>query len=158
MTTPAQAAWQLLKALGVGLPLGLFYSFLRPIRRRNVADLLFAPAFVYAWLLVGFGICGGDLRLGYFAAMALGAFLSIRLPGRWLMPAFRIFWGAWRKVLAWLKAFFRALGEFFWKKTSKIRKNIFPFRKKSGTINKNIRRNPQQPGRRNPHGKHKVQS
>ena len=134
MSAPAQVAGLLLRAFGVGLPLGLYYSFLRPLRRRTLADLLFVPALIYAWLQVGFGICGGDLRLGYFAPMVLGAILAIRLPGRWLAPAFRGFWRGLGGIARWIKAFFREIAKFFQKKTVKIRKNIFAIRKKSGTI------------------------
>ncbi len=125
MTTPAQTAWQLLQALGVGLPLGLFYSFLMPLGRRWLADLLFVPALVYGWLQVGFGICGGDLRLGYFAAMALGILLAVRLPGRWLMPAFQGFWRGLGRLKTWLWAYLRALGKYFQKKLEKSKKISF---------------------------------
>ena len=78
MTPPAQAARQFGAACLLGLALGLFYGFLRPLgqRRRQLADLLFAPALVWAWLYLSFGICRGDIRLGCCMGLLLGAVLE----------------------------------------------------------------------------------
>ena len=77
MTAPALAAGRFLAACGIGALLGLFYGFLRPLRPRltHLCDLLFVIAAFFGWLYLGFGVCLGDLRLGYTAGLAAGGFL-----------------------------------------------------------------------------------
>ena len=81
---PALTAARFLSAAGVGLLLGLWYGFLRPLRPRftALADGAFLLGAFRSWLEVAFRICGGDLRLGYFLGMILGGILWDRLPGR----------------------------------------------------------------------------
>ena len=54
MTAPAESARQFLWALALGLPLGLWYSFLRPLGRwsNGVRDLLFLALGSWLWLLL----------------------------------------------------------------------------------------------------------
>ena len=77
--------------------MGLWYGFLRPLRRgRGVAaDLLFLAGAVWAWLYAGFAVCGGDLRLGYFAALAAGVLIIDWTAGLLLRP---LFFGFWQKI------------------------------------------------------------
>ena len=64
--TPQTAARRLVIALLLGAALGLFYGFLRPLGRRVVLrDSLFLAGWSLIWLELGFGVCGGDLRLGH---------------------------------------------------------------------------------------------
>ena len=86
MTTPALAASRFAAACLLGLGLGLWYEFLRPLRPRhtNLSDLLFLPGAFWAWLYLSFGVCGGDLRLGYCAGLFVGAWVFRLLPGRLL--------------------------------------------------------------------------
>ena len=78
----------------LGCGLGLFYGFLRPLRPKRTAlsDLLFLPAMGYAWLYLGFAVCRGDLRLGYFSGLALGALAWESTIGKVLRPVFSGFW------------------------------------------------------------------
>ena len=66
MTDPLTSAYRFAIACLLGCGLGLWYGFLRPLRLRHphISDLLFLPGAVYAWLLLGFQICRGDLRPG----------------------------------------------------------------------------------------------
>ena len=94
MTAPAVAAARLGRALVLGVPLGLWYGFLRPLRPRHttLSDLLFLPGLFWAWLYLAFGICLGDLRLAHLAALAAGALLTDRTLGRLFAPVFRRLW------------------------------------------------------------------
>ena len=94
MTPPGESARQFLWALALGVPLGLWYSFLRPLgRRRNaLRDLLFLGALFWAWLWHGFAVCDGDLRLGTAAGLPLGVLLWEAGPGRRLRPIFYRIW------------------------------------------------------------------
>ena len=76
MTAPAVAAARFCGAAAVGAGLGLFYGFLRPLRQKSnwFADLIFMIATFFGWVYVGFGICGGDLRLGCNLGLLAGAF------------------------------------------------------------------------------------
>ena len=135
MTAPAVAGYRLAMACGLGLILGLIYGFLRPLRRRavNLGDGLFLLCAAAAWLYLGFGICGGDLRLGYFAGLFIGGFFWELTVGRLLRPVFSGFW----------KGFFqiwdipRQVTAIFLKKTRDFLKKIFASGKKSGTIKSN---------------------
>ena len=75
MTSPAVAAGQFGWSCLLGLLLGVWYGLLRPLRPRHTAwaDGAFVLGAAWAWLYLGFGICGGDLRLGNCAGLALGA-------------------------------------------------------------------------------------
>ena len=94
MNAPAVAAIRFCMAAAAGAGLGLFYGFLRPLRRKRnwFADLIFVLAAFYGWLYVGFGICKGDLRLAWFAGMALGGFGWEMTVGKLLRPVFFGFW------------------------------------------------------------------
>ncbi|MBQ7801679.1 MAG: hypothetical protein IJ375_05080 [Oscillospiraceae bacterium] len=94
MTAPALAAERFALACLLGLPLGALYGFLRPLRPRRgtLADLLFVAAAAAAWLYLSFGICQGDLRLGYSAGLAAGGFCWEWTAGQLLRPVFSMFW------------------------------------------------------------------
>ncbi|MBR6596216.1 MAG: spore cortex biosynthesis protein YabQ [Oscillospiraceae bacterium] len=100
MTPPSLAAARVLRALALGAQLGAVYGFLRPLRPRHttLSDLIFVLIFGWAWLYLAFGICGGDLRVGYLAAMVLGALILDRTAGKLLRPVFSGFWKLWRKI------------------------------------------------------------
>ena len=53
------------QGLLLGGGLGLLYGFLRFFRPRWLGDLLFVIVLFRTWLYLGFGLCGGDLRMGY---------------------------------------------------------------------------------------------
>ena len=94
MTAPAESARQFLWALALGLPLGVWYSFLRPLGRRGSAlrDTLFLLGAFWAWLWHGFAVCDGDLRLGTAMGLPLGTVLWELGPGKPLRPIFFRFW------------------------------------------------------------------
>ncbi len=137
MNGPALDAWRFGMACVLGLPLGLCYSFLRPLRCRHpvMADLLFFPAMFYAWLYLGFAVCHGDIRLSYCTGLFAGFLLWELTLGKWLRPVFRWFW---RGVFHILGGIFRIFEKFF-KKIWKISKNVFALWKKWVTIVKTNR-------------------
>ena len=128
MTAPDAAFRQLLAAVAMGLSLGLVYGFLRPLRRGfsllpDAVVVLFA---FYLALQLGFGVCGGDLRLGYLAGLLGGAFLWEATLGRLLRPIFARFWG----FLWWIVG-------VPWGFLKKILKKLRNFRKKYLHLEKN---------------------
>lgn len=125
MNGPLAAAICFAMALVLGAALGLFYGFLRPLRQKHphIADLLFLPAMVYAWLYLSFAVCRGDVRLVYTAGLFAGAVLWEISLGRLLRPVFRGFW----RVIAWpFKKIFAKIGDFV--------KILFAIGKKKSTI------------------------
>ena len=117
--TPGIAAHRLLLGLTLGGVLGLWYGFLRPLRQKNcvIADTLFLLGAGYSWLYLGFALCGGDLRLGYFLALGIGAFGWEATVGRWLRPVFRWIWNIldrlWGLFLLPFKKIFKFLKILF---------------------------------------------
>lgn len=138
MTAPAEAAAQLLAALAWGLALGVAYSFLRPLRQRapHLADGLFVPCMVAGWVYVSFGICRGDIRMGYTAAMLAGIAVWEATAGWLLRGCFRWLWQGIFAVLGFPR---KILGKLFGK-IRKISKNLFASAKKWSTIKCNDRR------------------
>lgn len=132
MTAPAVAALRFFLACVLGLGLGVIYSFLRPLRPRltGLSDALFVVSLLMAWVYLGFGICGGDLRLGYTAGLFVGLCLWEWTAGRLLRPLFFRFWWLLGRIFRVLTAPVRAIFRFF----PKIVKIVFAYRKKSGTI------------------------
>ncbi len=122
--------------LGVGL--GAVYGFLRPLRRRHhlPADGLFLLAAFYAWLVLSFQICAGDIRPGITLALFLGAILWEIAPGRLIDPLFSLFWKVIYRILTILFLPFTKIFAIF----LKILKKVFASMKKSGTMYKRIRR------------------
>ena len=88
--------------LGAGL--GVLYGFLRPLRPRHtvLSDVLFLLGVGWAWLYLAFAVCGGDLRPGYSAGLALGGLAWEMTVGRLISPIFSLFW----KTVAWMKGLF----------------------------------------------------
>ena len=132
MTAPALAAARFSAACLLGMGLGILYSFLRPLRPRLtvLADLLFVLGFGWAWVYLGFAICQGDLRVGYYSGLILGLLLWEYTAGKLLRPLFFGFWGIVRKILA---LFLQPVARFF-RFIPGICKKIFAYPKKSGTI------------------------
>ena len=118
MTPPAQAAGQFGAACLLGLILGLFYGFLRPLgrRHRQLADLLFVPLLVWVWLYLCFGICRGDIRLGCCMGLLLGAVAEEITLGKGLRPLFFGFWSLLSRILGIIfhpiKKIFAKMGHF----------------------------------------------
>ena len=128
MTHPATSSRYLLAALAVGALLGLIYGFLRPLRTRcnAPADAIFVLCAAAACLYLGFGVCGGDLRLGLWVGMTLGGFLWESTVGLLLRPVFALFWQGifriFRFPLAIMKKFYKKCA-IFAKKHLHLKKN-----------------------------------
>ena len=78
MTGPGEAAYRFAAAWLIGCIVGIWYEFLRPLRPRftGISDGIFLLGLLAGWLQLGFGICRGDLRLGYCAGLGLGAWVT----------------------------------------------------------------------------------
>ena len=109
------------QGLLLGAGLGLFYGFLRYFRPRWLGDLMFVTALLWSWIYLGFGLCGGDLRMAYSACLIAGIFLWEGTFGRLLRPAFSGFWKfvRMRLRLIWLPC------KKFLKKAGKIKNYLF---------------------------------
>ena len=114
MTAPALAAARFLSACVLGLGLGLLYDFLRPLRPRytTLSDLLFLLGTFLAWLVLGFGVCGGDLRLGYCGGLLVGGLAFHWTFGQLLGPVFCFIWKIPEILLAPGKIFLKKNKEF----------------------------------------------
>ena len=116
MNAPAEVAGRFAAVCLLGLGLGAVYGFLRPPRQRHahLADGIFLVFFTWAWLWAGFGICQGDLRLGYTMGLFLGIFAWELTAGRLLRPAIDLLWrGIW-KILGFPgKVFAKIFQTFF---------------------------------------------
>ena len=134
MTVPAVAAQRFLWGLLLGVQLGLFYEFLRPLRRRHhaPADLLFVGFGFWVWVWYSFQICHGDIRLGASAALLLGAILTVCLTGRLLQKLFFPFWSG---IFHIFSQFTRPVKKIFQKIRIFIKK-VFASGKKRGTIDR----------------------
>ena len=140
MNPPGLVARRFLAACLWGCVLGLYYGFLRPLRRKHhwPADLLFVPGLFYVWLVVMFQVCQGDLRFGYTCGIFLGWFLWEQTVGRLLRPVFSGFWAFVIRLLGWILLPFRKI----FKKIYKIAKKLFALEKKWGTIKYQHRKRP----------------
>lgn len=94
MTPPGIAAARFGAACLLGLGLGLWYSFLTPLRRRHhpPADLLFLSAVLGCWLYLTFASCRGDLRPVYTLGLLFGWMAFHLTIGKLLRPFFTTFW------------------------------------------------------------------
>lgn len=134
MTAPELAAGRFSAACLLGLGLGAWYGFLRPLRPKwtVLADGLFLLGLYWAWLYLGFALCGGDLRLGYTLGLGVGAVCWDHTAGRLLRPVFSGFW----KAAAKTGRFFLFPGKYFLKKV----KILFALAEKWVTIKWSYRR------------------
>ena len=130
MNPPAIAAYRLLCAVLLGVGLGVFYGFLRPLRtrHRHIADLMFLLALYPTWVYFAFGIAGGDLRFGYTAGLFAGILAWESTFGRWLRPVFAGFWRLIYRIFRVLALPFQK----FFKKNCKNRKISLCNRQKVG--------------------------
>ena len=109
MTAPALVLERFGIACLLGVALGIWYGFLRPIRPRALGDLLFLPAAAWAGIVLGFGVCEGDLRWGYYAGLFVGGFAWELTIGKWLRPVFFWFWSLWRKIFVGIGGLFQKI-------------------------------------------------
>lgn len=106
MNAPAVEAARFLASFLAGLPLGLVYGLLRPIRCRHWADGLFLATVVPVWVYVCFGICAGDPGPEELLALALGFWAFRGTAGRLLEPMIS---GIWKFFRVKLKKFFQKI-------------------------------------------------
>ena len=99
MTAPETAARRFLLSCALGCLLGLIYGILWPFRHRfpKTGDALFLLAAFRIWLELTFGICLGDIRIGYLAGLLAGALLWELTLGRLLRPFFSVLIVLWSK-------------------------------------------------------------
>lgn len=141
MTVPAEAALRFLWGLAVGAILGVYYDFLRPLRRRHhaPADLLFVLAAFIAWVWYSFQICAGDIRLGGTASLGLGMILWLGTVSLVVRKAFYWFWLVIFQILSVLTLPFAKIFKKIWL----FVKKVFAYGKKRG-YNRTSERNPPQ--------------
>ena len=109
---------------------------------------MFVTALLWSWIYLGFGLCGGDLRMAYSACLIAGIFLWEGTFGRLLRPAFSGFWKfvRMRLRLIWLPC------KKFLKKAGKIKNYLFASGKKWVTIKCKYHPLKQTKNRRTTHG------
>ena len=141
MTVPAEAALRVLWGLAVGAVLGLWYDFLRPLRRRHhaPADVVFVLVTWMAWVWYSFQICGGDIRFGGTATLGLGFLLWLGTASVAIRKVFQCFWLV---IFRFFAVFFHPLAKLF-QKIGLFSKKVFAYGKKRG-YNKRSNRNPPQ--------------
>lgn len=140
MTAPGLAAARFAMSLGMGAGLGLLYGFLRPLRPKltHLTDAVFVLCAFLGWVQLGFGLCGGELRFGYWVGMLLGAVVFDVTAGRLLRPLFFRFWGIIWQILSFLLRPIGKIFDFF----KKFCKKVLAFPKKGIIMGWNIcRRN-----------------
>ena len=84
----------------LGCGLGLLYGFLRPFRPRWLGDLIWIIALFWGWLVLCFGLCGADPRMGYTLSLLAGILLWDSVFGSILHPLFSSFWKSVFRTLA----------------------------------------------------------
>jgi hypothetical protein len=138
MTHPSVTALRFLTACSYGVELGLFYSFLRPVRCRwvTVSDLMFTGFTFWQWLRLSFAVCQGDIRLGITLGLAAGCVCWELTAGRVLQHVFHRFWsGVWRLLGLICHPFKKIIEKIYG-----FLKKIFASAKKWGTIKWSSRR------------------
>jgi hypothetical protein len=126
MITPAEAAGRLGISCLLGLVLGLIYDFFLAFRHRNLGDFCFVLAAFWVWLFLGFSVCQGDLRPGYWTGLLVGWILWRLTFSRITRPFFAGFW----KILTWPWK----ITKNFLRKKCIFLKNLLASGKKSSTI------------------------
>ncbi len=126
--TPEIAAGRFFRGILLGLGLGLWYGFLRPLghRHRHLADGLFVLGLLPVSIYFAFAVCEGDLNLGYFSGLLVGGVLWEWTVGRFLRPLWRGFWRIIGRFFRFFKKFFQKILYFL--------KKLFASAKKWSTI------------------------
>lgn len=112
--TPAVFLPRLLGCFLTGALLGPGMDLLRPIHRRlpRLTELLLCGLLLTAWLFASFGLCRGDLQLGYDLAMGLGFALWEWLFGRAVSAFFARLWHFAGIPLREIRKFFQKKRKF----------------------------------------------
>ena len=92
--TPAVFLPRLLGCFLTGVLLGPGMDFLRPLHRRipRLTELMLSLLLLTSWIWTSFGLCRGDLQIGYYLAMLAGFAHWEWLFGAALSSRFGIFW------------------------------------------------------------------
>lgn len=139
------------QGLLLGCGLGLYYGFLRPLQPRWLGDLFFLIALFGTWIYLGFGLCGGDLRMAYTLTLPIGSLLWEFTFGAALRPVFSSFW----KGFFHLFSYFLHPFKIILKKSGNFLIFLFARSRKWVTIKCNQHPSIKTKNRRNPHGKAK---
>ena len=133
MTPQTMGLWAL-ECFALGAAAAAAGDFLYPVqgRFRVLTDGVMSLWLVWIWLQISFGVCGGNIRLGFWLCAGLGAAAWTgtvsprlrRLNGR----LFALAEGRIRKIMGKMK--------IVWKKIKKYAKKHFPFRGKKVIIGK----------------------
>lgn len=122
--TPAIALRFFAWGCAAGGLLGAVSGFLRPLARHHphLADTLFCLCAGWVWLELGFGIFGGDLRMGIFLGVLPAMGLWNWGPGRVLTPVWEGIWKILGIFPRCLKKFVIFLNSYFpiWEKSVTI--------------------------------------
>ena len=115
MTAPAEAWRALGAALLLGAGLGLYYEALCPLRMKwtALADLLFTAALLPAWVVLCFGLCGGEVRFFQSLGLLAGA-AGVHLTLGWRIG--RALTGAFRRIRQKFQTGIQSLSLFFRKR------------------------------------------
>lgn len=134
MNLPSIVAQRFLIACLLGCALGIYYEFLRPLRKKwtNLSDIAFVVGAFWVWLYLGFGVCEGDLRFGFSVALLGSSILFVVTIGSWLKPLFSIFW----RVIGHILGVFAYPIKQFYKNIRFFSKFLFARVKKWGTMKK----------------------
>ena len=134
MIPPSLSFQRFSYGLLVGAVLGIWYGFLRPLRRNHgvFGDVLFLLAAAYGWIFLQFDLCQTDIRMAYSAAMLIGIFAWECTAGWLLRPVFLKLWTILEKLWEIIL--------LPYKKTLKMTKILFASVKKWVTIRWSNRR------------------
>ena len=134
MNLPSIVAQRFLIACLLGCALGIYYEFLRPLRKKwtNLSDIAFVAGAFWVWLYLGFGVCEGDLRFGFSVALLGSSILFVVTIGSLLKPLFSIFW----RMIGHILGVFAYPIKQFYKNIRFFSKFLFARVKKWGTMKK----------------------
>ena len=129
--TPGVVGQRLVGCFLWGVLLGAAADVFKPLHRRlpRLSELLIGLELLFVWLHSSFALCRGELRVGFYLALLLGAGLWEQLFGEVAGALWRNFWHFAVLPGKFLRKFFRKIANFLfssWKKWSTIQKNNRP--------------------------------
>lgn len=119
--SPGLVWHRLLGCILAGMLVGPAACALRPLHRIRpvLTELLTSLAVGVCWLWTSFGLCRGDLRMGYFFGMIAGWLLWEWLFGTAATAVFRRFWHIAAFPLRIFLNFFRKIVNFLFARRKK---------------------------------------
>lgn len=87
---PGTIGGRVVQCILLGGAIGLGADVVYPLQKKAamLAQMLWSTWILWVWLVICFGVCRGDIRLGYWAAAALGAALWRGTASRLIRPVF----------------------------------------------------------------------